>query len=79
MLVSKYLGLIFMVQPRQQPHHDAQDPRVHDHGVTFIHPVERGEAGYQTWAFQSLLLLQNFLVLSKTGHDTSSVYSLLFK
>lgn len=39
-----YLGVVVMVQPRQQLDHDAQGPGVHDHGITFFRPADRGEA-----------------------------------
>ena len=43
MFINKYLRVIFVVQARQQPHHDAQDPRVLDHSITVICPAERGK------------------------------------
>ena len=47
-----------MVQLRQQPHHDAQDPGVHDHSITFIRPAERGK---QDIRFKPSLLLSTEL------------------
>lgn len=54
--INKYLGVVFMVQPRQQSHHDAQDPGVHDHSIPFIHPAERGGTGYQISVFPCILV-----------------------
>lgn len=55
-----YLGMVVMVQPRQQLDHDAQGPRMHDHSITFIRPADRGEA-HQTEEKHISLSLQSLL------------------
>ena len=73
-VINTYLRVIFMVQPRQQPNHDAQDPRMHDHSITFIHPADRREAGYQSSSL--LCFSQTFLDLSNKA--IIHIFSLTF-
>lgn len=67
-VINRYLWVVIKVQVRQQSHHDAYDPRVHDHDVTIIHPAKSGKTGCVTWP---LFVQFSRSFFSKTGDPHS--------
>lgn len=59
--VGRYLRVVLVVEPRQQPHHGAHNPGMHDHGVTFLCPAERESSASDTSPSRRSLLSPNSL------------------